>query len=49
VSKFKQYHDRIQAIDFSLAHDDGQSNRDLEESNMTLVGVRHSGKTPSSL
>ena len=29
VSKSKEYHDRIEAINFSLAHDDGQSNRDL--------------------
>ncbi len=49
VSKSKQYHDRIQAIDFSLAHDDGQSNRDLEKSDVILVGVSRSGKTPTSL
>ena len=49
VSKSKQYHDRIQAIDFSLAHDDGQSNRDLEQSDVILVGVSRSGKTPTSL
>ena len=29
ASKSKEYHDRIDAINFSLAHDDGQSNRDL--------------------
>ncbi len=49
VSKSKQYHDRIQAIDFSLAHDDCQSNRDLEQSDVILVGVSRSGKTPTSL
>ena len=49
VSKSKEYHDRIEAINFSLAHDDGQSNRDLESADVILVGVSRSGKTPTSL
>ena len=49
VSKSKAYHDRIEAINFSLAHDDGQSNKDLEQSDVILVGVSRSGKTPTSL
>ncbi|TFZ08623.1 posphoenolpyruvate synthetase regulatory kinase/phosphorylase PpsR [Ramlibacter humi] len=49
VSKSKEYHDRIEAINFSLAHDDGQSNRDLDGSDVILVGVSRSGKTPTSL
>jgi regulator of PEP synthase PpsR (kinase-PPPase family) len=49
ASKSKEYHDRIEAINFSLAHDDGQSNRDLERSDVILVGVSRSGKTPTSL
>ncbi|MGH8335304.1 MAG: pyruvate, phosphate dikinase/phosphoenolpyruvate synthase regulator, partial [Gammaproteobacteria bacterium] len=49
VSQSKAYHDRIDAINFSLAHDDGQSNRDLEQSDIILVGVSRSGKTPTSL
>ena len=49
VSKSKEYHDRIEAINFSLAHDDGQSNRDLAGSDVILVGVSRSGKTPTSL
>ena len=49
VSKSKQYNDRIEAINYSLAHDDGQSNRDLEQSDVILVGVSRSGKTPTSL
>ena len=48
-SKSKEYHDRIEAINFSLAHDDGQLNRDLELSDVNLVGVSRSGKTPTSL
>ena len=49
ASKSKEYQDRIEAINFSLAHDDGQSNLDLEESDVILVGVSRSGKTPTSL
>jgi regulator of PEP synthase PpsR (kinase-PPPase family) len=49
ASKSKAYQDRIEAINFSLAHDDGQSNRDLEYSDVILVGVSRSGKTPTSL
>jgi regulator of PEP synthase PpsR (kinase-PPPase family) len=49
VSKSKEYQDRIEAINFSLAHDDGQSNRDLASSDVILVGVSRSGKTPTSL
>ena len=40
---------RIAAIDFSLVHDDGQSNRDLDQADVILVGVSRSGKTPTSL
>jgi regulator of PEP synthase PpsR (kinase-PPPase family) len=49
ASKSKEYQSRIEAINFSLAHDDGQSNRDLEHSDVILVGVSRSGKTPTSL
>jgi regulator of PEP synthase PpsR (kinase-PPPase family) len=49
VSKSKQYHDRIEAINFALAHDDGQSNVDFESADVILVGVSRSGKTPTSL
>ena len=49
ASKSKEYQARIEAINFSLAHDDGQSHRDLAESDVILVGVSRSGKTPTSL
>jgi regulator of PEP synthase PpsR (kinase-PPPase family) len=49
ASKSKEYNNRIEAINFSLAHDDGQLNRDLEQSDVILVGVSRSGKTPTSL
>lgn len=49
ASKSKEYQSRIEAINFSLAHDDGQSHRDLAQSDVILVGVSRSGKTPTSL
>jgi regulator of PEP synthase PpsR (kinase-PPPase family) len=44
-----QYTNRIDAINFSLAHDDGQSNKNLEIADVILVGVSRCGKTPTSL
>ncbi|EEO27053.1 pyruvate, water dikinase regulatory protein [Oxalobacter paraformigenes] len=44
-----EYKNRIEAINFTLAHDDGQSNKELEEADIILVGVSRSGKTPTSL
>ncbi len=49
VSKSQEYTDRIEAINFSLAHDDGQSAKNLAAADVILVGVSRSGKTPTSL
>jgi [pyruvate, water dikinase]-phosphate phosphotransferase / [pyruvate, water dikinase] kinase len=49
VAKSQEYTDRIEAINFSLAHDDGQSSKNLESADVILVGVSRSGKTPTSL
>ncbi|TSE33833.1 kinase/pyrophosphorylase [Tepidimonas taiwanensis] len=49
VTKSREYHDRIEAINFTLEHDDGQTNENLEKSDVILVGVSRSGKTPTSL
>jgi len=49
ASKSQEYTDRIEAINFSLAHDDGQSSRNLESADVILLGVSRSGKTPTSL
>jgi regulator of PEP synthase PpsR (kinase-PPPase family) len=45
----EEYKNRIEAINFSLAHDDGQSNKNLSSADVILVGVSRSGKTPTSL
>jgi [pyruvate, water dikinase]-phosphate phosphotransferase / [pyruvate, water dikinase] kinase len=49
VARSQEYTDRIEAINYSLAHDDGQSARNLEQADVILVGVSRSGKTPTSL
>lgn len=49
IAESEDYKARIEAINFALAHDDGQSNEKLEESDVILVGVSRSGKTPTSL
>ena len=49
VAKSQEYTDRIEAINFSLAHDDGQSTKNLSEADVILVGVSRSGKTPTTL
>jgi len=49
VSDSQEYTDRIEAINFALAHDDGQSAKNLAEADVILVGVSRSGKTPTSL
>jgi [pyruvate, water dikinase]-phosphate phosphotransferase / [pyruvate, water dikinase] kinase len=49
AAKSTEYNDRIEAINFSLAHDDGQSAKNLALADVILVGVSRSGKTPTSL
>ena len=45
----ERYNKRIAAIDYTLTHDDGQTNRGLDQAEVILVGVSRSGKTPTSL
>ena len=49
ASESEEYNDRIEAINFSLAHDDGQSSLNLAVADVILVGVSRSGKTPTAL
>ena len=41
------YFDRIDAMHFTLAHDDGQSTHDLEDADVILVGPSRTSKTPT--
>ncbi len=49
VGLSKQYNNRIEAINFSLSHDDGQFVHGLRQADVILVGVSRCGKTPTSL
>lgn len=43
------YERRIEAVNFTLAHDDGITTSQLDEAEIILIGVSRSGKTPTSL
>lgn len=43
------YHDRMEAINYTLNHDDGMTDSGLEEAQVILIGVSRCGKTPTSI
>lgn len=43
------YFSRIEAMDFMLQHDDGQSPWDLDDADIVLVGVSRASKTPTCI
>jgi [pyruvate, water dikinase]-phosphate phosphotransferase / [pyruvate, water dikinase] kinase len=49
VSDFVNYRHRIDSVNYTLSHDDGVSNRDLNDADIILVGVSRCGKTPTCL
>jgi len=40
---------RVNAIHYSIAHDDGTGTKDYDEADLIIVGVSRSGKTPVSV
>jgi regulator of PEP synthase PpsR (kinase-PPPase family) len=44
-----EYFDRIDAMQYSLAHDDGQISDNLTEADIILVGVSRTSKTPTCI
>lgn len=44
-----EYFDRIEALNYALAHDDGQGFGELENADVVLVGVSRTSKTPTSI
>ena len=44
-----EYYERIEAIQFTMNHDDGKSTKDIEKSDVILVGVSRTSKTPTSI
>ncbi len=49
INDEERYNRRIAAIDYTLQHDDGQTNRGLDQADVIIVGVSRVGKTPTSL
>ena len=45
----KEYYKRIEAAQFTMSHDDGKIVSDLEKSDIILVGVSRTSKTPTSI
>ena len=44
-----EYYDRIEAIQFTMNHDDGNLISEVEKSDIILVGVSRTSKTPTSI
>jgi len=44
-----EYYERIEAIQFTMNHDDGKLVSDIEKSDIILVGVSRTSKTPTSI
>ena len=44
-----EYFRRIDALNYTMLHDDGQHVDDLEEADVVLVGVSRTSKTPTSI
>ena len=45
----EEYYDRIEAIQFTMNHDDGNLISDVEKSDIILIGVSRTSKTPTSI
>ena len=45
----EEYYKRIEAVQFTMKHDDGKIIYDLEKSDIILVGVSRTSKTPTSI
>lgn len=43
------YFRRIDALNYSMAHDDGQMTGDIEEADVVIVGISRTSKTPTSI
>ena len=49
VGDIKRYNSRMQAIEFAIEHDDGQSLRALDRAEVILVAPSRCGKTPTTM
>ncbi|KDB56068.1 hypothetical protein O997_04445 [Anaplasma phagocytophilum str. MRK] len=44
-----EYFNRIEAINYTIAHDDGQSLWDIDDADIIIVGVSRTSKSPTSI
>jgi len=44
-----EYFNRIEALNFTMMHDDGQNTQTLDDADVVLVGVSRTSKTPTSI
>lgn len=49
VGDLRRYEARMKAVEFAMEHDDGQSMRNLEQSELILIAPSRCGKTPTSM
>jgi [pyruvate, water dikinase]-phosphate phosphotransferase / [pyruvate, water dikinase] kinase len=45
----EEYYERIEAIQFTMAHDDGNLTEDIDKADLILLGVSRTSKTPTSI
>ena len=45
----EDYYKRIEAIQFTMSHDDGKITNDIEKSDVVLLGISRTSKTPISI
>ena len=45
----EEYYKRIEAVQFTISHDDGKIISDLDKSDVILVGISRTSKTPTSI
>jgi len=45
----EEYYKRIEAIQFTMNHDDGKITNDIEKSDIILLGISRTSKTPTSI
>ena len=45
----EEYYDRIEAIQFTMNHDDGNLTNEIDKSEVILLGVSRTSKTPTSI
>lgn len=48
-AKADHYFDRVEAIEFTVKHDDGMRMEDIHQADLILIGVSRSSKTPTSI